>query len=243
MAEQPVPYNRNSMCIWWPMVEHVKVPKPRTTLVDATEWYDQLWRALDGGPMPDALLERIRQAAHNIGYPCFVRGDLTSGKHDYPETCLLDRPERTGLHVAALVEAGAMGPGDVPRAFAVRELLSLRAPFVAFHGLPIANEYRFFVRDGKILCEHFYWPTDSIRFWSVPEPKGWADTLAFSLEDGWPPPRHHARKVAKTLPGFWSLDFAQSVSGDWYFIDAATGEDSWHWPGCPKSTDPAAEGG
>lgn len=39
--------------------------------------------------------------------------------------------------------------------------------------------------------------------------------------------------VADNFDGYWSVDFAQDVNGDWYLIDMALGNESWH-PECEK---------
>ena len=38
----------------------------------------------------------------------------------------------------------------------------------------------------------------------------------------------YAEQLGKYLSGYWSLDFAKGQDGNWYFIDAALGEQSWH---------------
>ncbi|MDD5453969.1 MAG: hypothetical protein PHW62_00515 [Candidatus Ratteibacteria bacterium] len=45
----------------------------------------------------------------------------------------------------------------------------------------------------------------------------------------------YAEKIAAILnEGAWSLDFAKSRSGLWYFIAAAEASKSWHPRGCPN---------
>ena len=38
--------------------------------------------------------------------------------------------------------------------------------------------------------------------------------------------------VNMLIPGPWSVDFAQHSNGDWYFIDAARAQKSFHWTPC-----------
>ena len=176
-------------------------------------------------------MERVGQASLEIGYPVFLRGDLTSGKHQYKKTCLVPSPTELRSHIWALIEASAITLDEVPRAFVVRKLLTLEAPFTAFQGLPIASARRYFIRDGHVECHHAYWPEDAIRFWDGQGPQGWRGQLARlnqELPNEITTLTDYAECLGIALPGYWSVDFALDGVGRWWFIDAAKGEDSWH---------------
>lgn len=44
----------------------------------------------------------------------------------------------------------------------------------------------------------------------------------------------YAECIGHALPGYWSVDFARERNGEWYLIDMATGEASWHSKDCPE---------
>ena len=46
---------------------------------------------------------------------------------------------------------------------------------------------------------------------------------------------HSSIKVAESFRGAWSLDWAKHKNGDWYAIDMAPMDVSYHWPDCPRS--------
>jgi hypothetical protein len=99
--------------------------------------------------------------------------------------------------------------------------------------MPVNPERRYFINDGKVLCHHPYWIQAAI---TKPSIENWQEVLAeintetteeVQLLSG------YAELIAKELPGFWSIDFCKAKNGQWYLIDMATGEHSWHPEDCP----------
>ena len=223
-----------SMTYWWPIVsaQCPTVPMPRTVTVFVKN-QRALFAALDGKRLPDELLKRVAAACAKVGFPCFLRGDLTSGKHNYAETCFIAGPKHLAPHMFRLIEDSVLGPGSVPSAFYAREYLKLEAPFKAFKGLPIARERRYFVEDGEVICHHPYWPADAIRFSESGSfgPEGWSTMLRAINREGVKEVAQlseYAALLGKAIGGAWSLDFARDVTRKWWFIDAAEAHLSWH---------------
>ena len=71
-----------SMTYWWPRVLHIPVALPQTILVDVSEHYSDLWAVLDGKGIPSKVVKAVGEVANTMGWPIFLRGDLTSGKHE-----------------------------------------------------------------------------------------------------------------------------------------------------------------
>ena len=216
--------NNSSMTYWWPLVQDCGVPMPRTEMVPVG---GDISSILDGGDFPERLVADVTAACERMGYPAFLRSDRLSGKHEYIETCYVPGPEKIAQHICAITEEHAMSFDlPMPEAFAVREFLELDAPFKAFNGLPIARERRYFIRDGAVVCHHPYWPADAMRYPSRPD---WRTLLAaLSVEEHTGILTDYSMAIGRRLTEFWSVDFAQTKSGAWYFIDAARGENSWH---------------
>ena len=42
----------------------------------------------------------------------------------------------------------------------------------------------------------------------------------------------YASELGRILEGYWSVDFCCDRDGKWWFIDAAEGNASYHWPDC-----------
>ncbi|KKN09499.1 hypothetical protein LCGC14_1045840, partial [marine sediment metagenome] len=43
--------------------------------------------------------------------------------------------------------------------------------------------------------------------------------------------------VAKLFDGYWSLDWSMDHAGNWWVIDMAEGDRSYHWPDCKCVSD------
>jgi hypothetical protein len=235
--------NKNSMVFWWKFVKDLLVPKPFTVIVPFTSDPDIFCKLLDGRLNEEekltwsSYLRELDEIATAIGYPIFIRGDLTAAKHNYIETCYLEKSEDISLHCFRLLESSLIGPGILPTAYILREFIPLEHKFVAFKGLPIAREYRIFAQDGKVFCCHFYWPEAAIEFYgTIKEPDNWRDDLK-EIELIRPNDAvklfTYAEKITLQLPSEerWSLDFAQGQNGIFYFIDCALAANSWH-PEC-----------
>ena len=233
--------NPNSMLYWYPLVKDVDVPQPETIIVPVPPGFNPS-TVLDGAPFPPKLVTAVRDACAEVGYPAFLRGDLTSGKHGWLTTCYVENPDVVPARMDALVEASIFGPGEPPGAFVARKFLSLRAPFTAFNGLPIAQERRYFVRDGQVQCHHPYWPEDALRF-EGRRPWGWRKRLKVLNQETFGEVSRlwvYAERLAAHLDGYWSVDFACDGADKWWFIDAALGQESWH-PPCKVNLPEAAD--
>jgi hypothetical protein len=184
------------------------------------------------------IYEAIKAACKQIGWPCFVRTDLASAKHQGPRAYLADNPASVERVICRTVEDSEMKlwlDAEPPQVFLVREFLTLGSSFTAFHGLPIAREWRFFADGERVICAHPYWPLEAFKKQKI-EYKGWKTVLVDHhkrLIRFWNALRKMAIKAAGACGGEWSIDFAMDKAGKWFLIDMATAQDSWHWPGCP----------
>jgi hypothetical protein len=245
-------FKQASLLYWFPKLEALVQKKkgciliPETKIVDLSsknmsDFYDYL----DGKSNPSFLENICAEISEHIAAldetPTFLRTDHTSGKHSYLKTCFLPSMDIKTIasHVAALIEDSAMK--DLPvKAFVVRKFIEPLPGFTAFHGLPITRERRYFVKNGQVVCHHPYWPQDAIRFWenSTP-PNNWEDileSLNAETEKECKILSTMAREVSKAITGYWSVDFMQAASGDWYLIDMAPGRLSWHPQNCKNAT-------
>jgi len=233
----------NSALYWFPRIEQAELKVPKTIFVtyNHNKWIEAVEGELDSyKSVIEKTLSEIEIAAQEIGYPVFFRTDLASAKHSGTEAYLIKNKDDILRVIWAAVEDNElklwMSP-DQPSAFMIREFINLDAPFIAFGGHPIAREWRYFTYNNEVLCKHFYWPEDTIKFFtseyhSGNEPDNWKQQLA-SLNT--PVPNLDQEAVSAALNcddyNFWSIDFAQDKSGQYWLIDMALGENSWH-PEC-----------
>ena len=233
--------NRNSALIWLPKIEALGLPTPKTIIVS----YDHRFFAggmEDGKDLSEpmkTLAGLIQEACERIGYPVFIRTDLGSAKHSGPSSYQINKFDEIKGVLYRLIEDQEIKYWfeERPAAFLVREFLTLDASFTAFHGLPIAREWRFFADGEKVKCFHPYWPADVLK--DHLGRKEWKKAKG-TLAD------HHtipgcivalsemAVMAAGCVGGDWSVDFAMDKNGKWWLIDCATARDSWHWPGCEE---------
>src|SRR3990167_2427173 len=155
-ADRPL----NDLAAWYPLLVTTGVPTPRTRLVRTrVELLD-----LCDGKTPagfDGFIAKLRVAADSLGgAPIFLRTGHTSQKHGWRKTCYVADLDALPRHVAELTEFSAIADmlGLPTESWVGREFLELDARFVAFDGMPVAAERRFFVAGGRVVCHHPYWP-------------------------------------------------------------------------------------
>lgn len=231
---------QTSMTNWWPRVRDLDVPTPQTVRVGTVEK-----EVDDGAPATDGTVaevfpdedELVAAIGEVDGPPAFLRSDQMSDKHGMENASKLASadPVEFGSNVWELHEAHALAWGvPDPKCFYVREWLDLRHEFTAFTGTPMASELRFFIHNGRVHDVGFYWPEDAIR---RPDSDDWRQELAAVREHALgerDEVAELAERVAQEFDGYWSVDFAETEDGDWYCIDMARGEVSWHPDGCEK---------
>ena len=221
---------------WYPILERSGVPTPKTRIVAGPS---DLVRLLDGEEPPGfkPLVATLQKAAATLGYPVFLRTGHTAAKHSWKRTCYVESAKVLGQHVVNLVEeSGLLSLFGLPTTiWVVREFLDLAYTFRAFEDMPIAQERRYFIGDGRVLCHHAYWPPASIR---NPDCRLWKPRLAALNEESTSEIQHLtalSEQVAAHFTGAWSLDWSLGQDGTWRATDMAPAARSYHWDGCPMA--------
>jgi len=238
------------MLYWWPRVEELSIPMPKTILIPCRDPRGII-KALDGGKNKtfDALRREVQRRAPEIGFPLFLRSDRVSNKHEWKKSCYVESIEQIPARIFKLLDFSLAV--DVSfEGVAIRKFLDLDARFTAFWGeMPIAVERRLFVNGTRVVCEHPYWPPESIERPVLPEdefdlhpdrpPELWEKILDEMQKIGLKELKklkEYARRLGVAMgKGYWSFDFCRGKNGTWYFTDMAVGEESFHWPGCKKA--------
>lgn len=226
---------QSSMVNWWPKVRCLGIPVPKTSILPITPEAVVFWSYLEGSH-PARLEDNLESRAKRLGYPLFVRTDQTSAKHDWKDSCFVESEGELLPHVRAVVTASEELMGVIsPQAVVLREYIPMDTKFTAFRGdMPVAAERRYFIRGGQVECHHPYWFEDPIaetERYARNLPTNWRGLLAgLNKEDQKEVDllTSYAIKLAQVLEGYWSVDFARAKCGNWYFIDAARGELSFH---------------
>jgi len=239
-----------SMLHWWPRMKDTPgIPMPKTIIVELDADEQKKMQGFEGDmpvKIPASPIMWAIEAGKALGYPMFMRTDLTSCKHHWKDTCYVPSEDSLQHNISNLLMHNAdCGMFGLPvRALVFREYIPMAYKFKAFYGdLPIPPERRYFVENGKVLCHHPYWPKAAIvghfplrkdDITGQPRrqiPHNWGQQLEIMNNEG---PMEvklltgYAEAISAKLEGRWSIDFCKSKSDAWYFIDAAIMEVSEH---------------
>lgn len=231
----------NSLFTWYPLVEGV-VPTPKTVMIPLEGDFNSLDEALSGKKTKDPVMRKLIDSAIRAvdvvgGYPAFVKGDESAHKHSWLKSCHVTNKRYMESHIKNLMEFTFMvdiGFDGV----AVREFLHLDYKFHAFNGMPVAREFRFFIKDGAVQCYHPYWfPSCMER----PDCEDWLpklretqriDESEVKLLSDYSVKISDAVKSLGAEDNCWSLDYCIDRKGVWYLTDMAFGPDSYHYSSC-----------
>lgn len=235
---------QSSMDYWWPRLREADVPVPETVTIPCDQPHEQFHRGV-----PD--LGAVAEAGLEVGGPpAFLRTDQASDKHSMASASKLPEGsmETVREHVYSVLEHNELADllGLPYNTFYVREWLDLWHRYEAFEHTPIAAEVRWYLLDGEVYDKTFYWPVDSIvqheerHRHEPPLPEDWRNlhekTKDAAMSNAAWCEREYVPAVAEVFnEGYWSLDFAFAEDGDWYAIDMARGEISFH----PEGVEPA----
>lgn len=242
---------RSCLSYWFPTLKSAGVPVPRTEIVRTGV---NLLLACFGeppdGPRPEmefrSFVAELTDAARRLSPagPWFLRTGQGSGKHNWKNCCHVTDLTRLDRHVAGLVEwsecVDFLGlPWNV---WAVREMLPTEpvTTLPRYGDMPLVREVRAFIKDGRVVCTHPYWPAGAVREGLRGADGAYIDDLVREVccvpkyLVGW---AGLLDRVADAFAGdgAWSVDVLDTARG-WYVTDMAPAESSWHWPGCATAT-------
>jgi hypothetical protein len=222
---------------WFPKIKAAGLSVPKTILVPMSmEENNDIWHLFDGEPMAgvaEPFFEKIRAAADEIGYPCFLRTGQTSAKHNWSRACYLPSRDQVEAHVIAIVEFSSIAGiiGLRCNIWAVRELLPVMhyGTCPRYGDMPICKEFRFFVKNDEIICWHPYWPMGALEQGGVKLSD--IDYVGLCRMDDEGVLSEIASAAGGAVGGSWSVDILETSRG-WYLTDMAEAHKSFHWEGC-----------
>lgn len=215
-----------SMCVWYPLVKDV-LPMPETVILEINKKETYL---IAIGMCPKELNDRIKKTAKGIGYPLFIRTDLTSHKKDWKNNRVKDEASLM-KKVRKLIRYNLTRPHRNLQAIVLRKEIPLYSWFKTSTGRPVTIERRYFVRDGKVLCHSGHWlyynggphqyiipPEDYSKISDINTET--ADEIEFLTI--------MAEAFSKRIDCHMSVDFAMDQNGEWFLIEANHATSSWH---------------
>lgn len=224
--------HKNSMFYWYPIVEQCGIKSPKTVLVPFKGTLD--FCIFDGKKSKSysAFISQLEKEAEKIGYPLFMRSDEASNKFEWSNSCYVESKEKLYGNLLNILEMIEMSMGLGFRGVALREFLTLESTFTSHRGMPVAKEFRLFIRNGKLECIHPYWPKVAITRPSAEDYATKLDVLRQFTSDDLNAILKELSKFENKLPEYWSVDFCKTTKGEWYLTDMAIGEQSYHWATC-----------
>jgi hypothetical protein len=150
--------DKTALSYWFPKLVEAGLPVPRTKIIKMSlEAQKVIWGWFDGEDAhtgdEEAFFEELRLATLDIGFPCFLRTDHTSGKHAWEDTCFVESFSNLKQHVFNIAEfseiADMIGmPWDT---WVVREFLPTIPVGVCprYGNMPVCREFRYFIEDGR----------------------------------------------------------------------------------------------
>lgn len=236
--------DKNSLLYWYPKIKDLGIRTPYTQYIklnqkELDEYYGCEGDSCSLGRLADET-KKLISTDPNLNLPIFMRTDQVSNKWFWDKSCFLRNFENLNSQIFEIISMSHCADimGGLPiEALVIREYIPMDTKFFAFVGnMPVNPERRYFIRNGSVLCHHPYWIEEAIGEPIHNDlPDNWKELLREANTETdleWELLNGYARKVAKVMDGFWSVDFCCSKTGDWVLIDMAVGEKSWHPENC-----------
>lgn len=228
--------NKTCLSYWYPRIKEgiPEILMPETELVFCNA--GDKWHLFDGKKTPhiEDVVRRLTIAANKMGYPCFMKDGIFSGKHDWDNTCFIQGPDQIFKHLYNIAEmAETYGVMDVSLYFCIRKFIPTAPAFFAFNGMPVTCERRYFVKEGKVVFHHPYWIPDSIQ---NPTSDDWAELLEELNKETKEEVLYLkvlTEKIGILLGGAWSVDWLKDREGNWWLTDMAEAHKSFIWKDYP----------
>lgn len=201
---------RIDMAYWFPTLREIDVPVPESQPLP-------LERPDDGPPTWDS--EFAAEVVENLGGEAFARSGYKSAaihqSGSYIPNHGLETVDTTLKELVA--QHGMMGL-PVGEFLWLREYLDV--DHCAYARAPLVPEVRAFIRDGEVVCHH----PRLEGFDLAPGGDELRERAVDAVERGWERSvETYADRVATAFDGdgWWSVDFIQTVDGEWYCTDMA----------------------
>jgi len=176
--------------------QHCYVADVRNWYYDLADLTPRTWFALD--QIPDTG-------------PFIVKGATNSKKLLWDTHCYAEDKRAAGEVFIRLAQDSTIGVQPIY----VREFVPLNCLTTGLNGLPVSEEYRFFVLDGQVVASGFYWSSH-------------VDELDREYTSDAVPQEFVQKVLHKVSPHvrFWVFDVARTAAGDWILIELNDGQQS-----------------
>lgn len=137
-----------------------------------------------------------------------IKGVTNSRKHAWNRSMFADSKRRAIEIASELMSDSLIGTQDI----VARPYVPLKKLGEGINGMPVSNEFRFFVFDKQILSGGFYWASHLDEGDPVPQVPDKAIELAVEV-------------TKRDIPArFYCVDVAETEKGDWIVIELNDGQ-------------------
>lgn len=143
--------------------------------------------------------------------PYILKGATNSAKFLWDTHMFASNKKEAQEVLIRLQQDSLIGTQDIY----IRKYVPLKTYFISIRDLPITDEYRFFICDGKVLCGAYYWSSFAEDFPGGKPPT--ADCVPQSLLD-------EVISRVGDRARFYVVDVAQTRDGDWIVIELNDGQ-------------------
>lgn len=184
-------------------------------VADMAQWYPRL---KDRTPKTFFSLEEFKTVIDPNAFikakdctlgPWVLKGATNSKKHQWNTHMFAERPEDVDAVYKRLCEDSLINEQNIY----IREYVPLRQFGVGVRGLPITEEYRFFVLDGHIVGSGYYWS-------QFPEEREKHCLGPWLVDQKWL--RESINRVKNHIR-FFVMDVARKADGGWMVVELNDG--------------------
>ena len=230
--------DKSSFLYWYPKIIG-ELETPRSVIIpfstrDAVQILSGNEDALSD--LVDIVISELRKA--RISFPVFFKTDFYSAKWYWVDTCFINSKNDLEKNIASLLSSNQDDDDRPINALIFKEYIQPETKLSAFNNMPIGKERRYFIENKKVLCHHPYWNEGDIEFFDGEYPDNWKEilhNLNIETEEEVKILTKGAELFGELIDddGYFSVDFMQGISGNWYVIDCAEGHKSYHNEDCP----------
>lgn len=173
---------------------------------DIGNWYPQLetvtpksWKGVESIPL-------------NENGPFFVKGETNSRRDRWATHAYAKDRSELGNVIANLQGDSLIKNQEIW----IRKFVELNSPMVDVVGMPVSEEYRLFIYDGKLVASGFYWANHLLEL----------EELGF-IPDKYSIPNDFFQTVVELIDDaitFVAVDVAKTAIGDWIVVEVNDGQ-------------------
>jgi hypothetical protein len=141
--------------------------------------------------------------------PFVLKGETNSKKHLWDTHMFAADKRAAGEVYSRLQDDMLLAQQEIY----IRDYVPLKRLATGFNGLPITNEFRFFVMNGQVVTGAFYWSSHTADLPSIPS----ANQVS----------REFLAKVIQRIGDmarFYVIDVAETESGEWIVVELNDGQ-------------------